>query len=43
MNLTITPNRIGVPVTGAWDFATYLADPRMSVAIRIHNGAGPRA
>ena len=42
MNLTINPNRIGVPVTGAWDFATYLANPRMSIDSN-HNGAGTRA
>ena len=41
MIVTFTSTRIDVPVTGAWDIATYVANPRMSVD-SDRNGAGTR-
>jgi hypothetical protein len=42
MIVTFTSIRIDVPVTRAWDIATYVANPRMSIDAD-HNGAGKRA
>jgi hypothetical protein len=42
MNLTNTSPRIDVPVSRAWDFATPVATPRMTVDSN-HFGAGTRA
>ena len=42
MIVTFTSPRIDVPVTGAWDIATYVANPRMSVDTD-QIGAGTRA
>jgi hypothetical protein len=42
ISITLNPIRTDVPVTGAWDVATYMANPRTSVESN-HNGAGTRA
>lgn len=42
MIVTFTSTRIDVPVIRAWDIATYVANPRMSVD-PDHHGAGTRA
>ena len=42
MIVTFTSTRIDVPVTGAWDVATYMANPRIAVDSN-HTGAGSRA
>jgi hypothetical protein len=41
MSITFNLNRLGVPASGAWDIATYMATPRMCVD--SNHGAGKRA
>lgn len=42
ISITLNPNRLDVPVTGAWVVATYMASPRIVAESNV-TGAGTRA